>query len=250
MKEFKVQESGRKGRLILIYGEGGVGKSTSCLQSLPDPILAVITEPRDPTIALEAVGHSVKVKFMQPESYEDLIEFLSKQVERDSYPYKSLVTDSFSYYMNVELKTLMEKETSEAGIFPGKRTFIDQFRLDLTAFGSLAGGMKRLCGLLGKISQEGIIVVATALLQNEPKWNRDLSATPAFIGKDFPTNAPGYFDLIGLVQQRLDENGNVVYPPLVSFEGDGSFVCKWTGRRIKKAEGPLDFKRILGLMEK
>ncbi|MBU0977382.1 MAG: hypothetical protein KKD18_03125, partial [Nanoarchaeota archaeon] len=61
-------------------------------------------------------------------------------------------------------------------------------------------------------------------------------------------NMPGFFDLIGKVETRKDENGNIVYPPLVKFESpDGDFMAKFTG--VKKpgtlAWGPLNLTKIL-----
>ena len=120
-------------------------------------------------------------------------------------------------------------------------------------FGGLSSQMSRMFNLLGKLSMEGKVVIVSALLAENPKWDRELSAAPAFKGREFPTNMPAFVDMIGLVQKRFDEHGNIVYPPFVSFEGDGSFICKFTGVKNdpnKKAVGPLDFSRILRMERK
>ncbi|MEN6422369.1 MAG: hypothetical protein ABFD76_10530, partial [Smithella sp.] len=62
-----------------------------------------------------------------------------------------------------------------------------------------------------------------------PKWDRSLSCAPALAGKEFPRDMKGYFDFIGLVESRFDNDGVVIYPPVVSCDDDGSFVSKWTG---------------------
>jgi hypothetical protein len=91
----------------------------------------------------------------------------------------------------------------------------------------------------------GKVVIVTALLQENPRWNRELSAAPALKGREFPANMPGFFDLIGLVQTRTDGKGNVVYPPLVRFQSpDGSFLAKFTGKGTR-TEGPLDISKII-----
>jgi hypothetical protein len=235
----------RKGKLILIYGETGVGKTVSSLQTLPEPILWIFTEPRDPYSPIEATGKEVRLeKILVPESFDDLTEFFEEEVKKDKLPYNSLLFDSLSYYMNVSLSLSVEDETFEAKVFKGKRYLVDMTRKDEAAFGALSSLMKRICRYLGLIAQKGVNVIATALLQENPKWNRDLAAAPAFIGRDFPVNFPSYFDSIGLVERRLDQNGNAIYPPLVRFEGEG-FVCKWSGKRPPKLSGPLDFSKIL-----
>ena len=93
----------------------------------------------------------------------------------------------------------------------------------------------------------GKVVIVTALLQENPKWNRELAAAPALKGREFPVNMPGFFDLIGLVESRTDGDGKLIYPPRVRFQSpDDSFVAKFTGAG-NKTQGPLDITKILNL---
>ena len=237
-----INQSNEGGRFVLIYGETGVGKSTSALLTMPQPIDAIFTEPRDPRKFL--LDQEIDVDFKFPESYEDLIAYLDGEVKKETLNYKSTLFDSASYFMNVSLQQSIQDETYDAEIFKRRRNLVDMTRVDEAGFGALSSLMKRVCKLLGMLSQRGILVVATALVMENPKFNRDLSAFPAFLGRDFPTNFPAYFDVIGLVEKRTDENGEIIYPPLIKFEGEG-FLCKWTGiKPVKKLVGPLDFKKI------
>jgi hypothetical protein len=74
-----------------------------------------------------------------------------------------------------------------------------------------------------------------------------LAAAPALKGREYPVNMPGFFDLIGLVEPRVDDEGNVLYPPRVRFQSpDDSFVAKWTGVG-SRTQGPLDISKILNI---
>jgi hypothetical protein len=48
MKTINKRDLPEQGKLILVYGNTGVGKTTSIFQSAPDPLLCVATEPRNP----------------------------------------------------------------------------------------------------------------------------------------------------------------------------------------------------------
>jgi hypothetical protein len=122
--------------------------------------------------------------------------------------------------------------------------------MSLEGYGGLSSHMFRLTAALGRLSQAGKIVIVTALLTENPKWNRELAAAPALKGKEFPANMPGFFDLIGLVEHRKDDNGKLVYPPRVRFQSpDDSFVAKFTGVG-NKTQGPLNINKILMLNQK
>ena len=57
---------------------------------------------------------------------------------------------------------------------------------------------------------------------------------PNFDGNKFIEGFPGVLDFIGLVEDRYDEEGNVVYPPVVKFAKGQDYLAKWTGRALKK----------------
>jgi hypothetical protein len=239
-----------KGRFGLIYSsEPGAGKSTSCIASLPEPVLCIYVEDRDPNTSLDAIDKNVDVTFVCPESQEEMMDTLykiDKEIQAGEFKYKSIIFDSLSYWMNVALLTAMEDETYDAEIFKRRRDLVDRVRSDEAVYGGLASHMNRICKGLKVISQSGVTVICIAQGMESPKWNRDLSVAPHFIGQKFSRDLKSHFDLIGLVETRVNGEGEVIYPPLIRFSStDGSFMAKWCGRPLKKSTGILDFNKIL-----
>ena len=149
--------------------------------------------------------------------------------------------------MSIGLATEIEDQAFEARSIKERevKPLVNRTKMSLEGYGGLASHMFRLTAALGRLSQMGKVVIVTALLAENPKWNRDLAAGPALKGKEFPVNMPGFFDLIGLVEPSVDSDGNIVYPPLVRFQSsDDSFVSKFTGKG-EKTQGPLNITKIL-----
>jgi|TARA_B100002003_G_scaffold241270_1_gene262751 hypothetical protein len=189
------------------------------------------------------------VTFICPESQEELIESLArmeKEFDDGEFKYKSIIFDSGSYWMNVILLSAMEDQTYDAEIFKRRRQLVDSVRADEAVYGSLASHMNRICKALKHLSQKGIPVVMIAQGMESPKWNRELGVAPNFIGQKFNRDLKSHFDLIGLVQTRVDEDNNIVYPPSIKFGcSDGSFMAKYTGKPLKSTTGIMDFKKVL-----
>jgi hypothetical protein len=238
-----------KRTFALIYGETGVGKTVSTLLTAPRPMLYFECEPRPVERTAEEIDMT-DIKIAHPEDFFDLFEFLQENQKKIVSKYKTIFIDSLSFLMNVTLLGEIEEETARAEIFDTKkRPIVSLGRTDWTGYGALGSLMKRFCALLGKTAVEGSIVICSALLDDKPKWNRELSAAPAFAGKDFPRDMPSYFDIIGLVEERKDKEGNVIYPPVIKVKSDGSFLAKWTGKPLKGSYGELDWRKILNLVE-
>jgi hypothetical protein len=160
-----------------------------------------------------------------------------------------VVVDSFSHLMSIGLSSEIEDQAFEARSEKERqmKSLTSRTKLSQEGFGTLSSWMLRLTAALGRLSQGGKVVVVTALLDERPKWDRDMSCAPAFKGREYPTHCVGFFDLVGLVQQRTDDEGSVIFPPRVRFQSpDDSFVAKWTGVG-SRTQGPLDISKILNI---
>lgn len=238
------------GRFIMIYGATGVGKTTSILQSALEPMIYIATEPRSLKPSLDAAGReSLDIDVAVYEDFNRLMEFVSDSVRFERY--KTVVLDSYSHLMSIGLSVEIEDQAFEARSIRERevKPLVNRTKMSPEGFGGLASHMFRLTAALGRLSQAGKVVIVTALLSENPKWDRELAAAPALKGREFPINMPGFFDLIGLVEPRVDGDGKIVYPPLVRFQSpDGSFVSKFTGKNTTKTQGPLNITKILMLV--
>jgi len=248
LKILSKQEVAQNGRFMLLYGGTGVGKTCSSLQTAPDPVMYLQTEPRSLKPSLDAAGRTdLDIDVAVYEDWAGLIEFVANP--RNFERHRTIVVDSYSHLMSVGLSTEIEDQAHEARTEKERavKPLASQTKLSQEGYGALSSLMFRLTAALGKLSRAGKIVIVTALLQESPKWNRELAAAPALKGREFPVNMPGFFDLIGLVEPRTEGDGKIVYPPRVRFQSpDDSFVAKWTGVG-NKTQGPLDISKILSL---
>lgn len=236
----------QEGRFILLYGPTGCGKTTSILQSAPMPILYIGTEPRSLAPSIQAAGRKdLDLDCVAYENFSALVEFVSDS--QNFVRHRTICLDSLSHLMinlasEIEAESYDAKSENEKAVKP----LINQTKLSLEAYGGIASQAFRIMGALGRLSRGGKIVTLTALLAENPKYNRSLGAAPFLKGKEFPTGMPSYLDLIGLVSSRTDAEGRVIYPPLVRFQSaDDSFIAKYTGPPGGKVQGLFNIEKIL-----
>ncbi len=80
MKVLSKDQVSQEGRFIMIYGPTGVGKTTSILQSAPDPILYIQTEPRSLKPSLDAANRpNLDIDVAVSEDWKGLMEFLASR---------------------------------------------------------------------------------------------------------------------------------------------------------------------------
>lgn len=262
-----VSEKPNLGKMVVIYSETGVGKSTSCFQSLPVPIMYMCGEMRNAELSAEACGRKlIRGDIEKPRDYvlaeyttwDAFLEFIN--MTETFQPFASVVMDGVT-----QLMVNLSFEIGDEAFFarnPEKqkdKPLIQRPKLTEEGYGSLAAQMSRAIIPLGRLSQQGKFVVLNALLEGGTKWDSSIGATPAFMGKKFGSEYPGAVDLIGLVVRRYDDDKKLVFPPLVKFESSESetFECKWTGPRLQAKDNtgkpitdaimqmPLDFNVIL-----
>jgi hypothetical protein len=248
MKILTKKHLSQAGRMIMAYGGTGVGKTTSFLQSSPEPVIYIQTEPRSLKPSLDAAGRpDLDIDVAVYEDWAGLMEFVTTAGNFERY--RTVIVDSYSHLMSVGLSSEIEDQAFEARSEKERQVkpLVSQTKMSQEGYGGLASHMFRLTAALGRLSQAGKVVIVTALLSENPKWNRELAAAPALKGREFPVNMPGFFDLIGLVEPRVDGDGKIIYPPRVRFQSpDDSFVAKFTGAGTK-TQGPLDINKILNI---
>jgi hypothetical protein len=254
----------RGGRLVLLYSEGGVGKTTSFLLTAPEPQLGILCEERSITPVVEEAervkGRKIHFDSVNVNTMDNLIEFVATG-QKEMAPYRSILLDGASSLMN--LKLFGEILDEAFGALPdakkSDKPIAMRSKMSPEGYGALGREMLRIIPLLGAISKSGRLVVITSLLQENPKWGKGLvRAAPAFAGKFFSDNYQGEVDLIGLVEKRYvkpdptesnsDPDAVITYPPWVSFESPADdFICKWSG--ISPREGlkkwPLNLAKIV-----
>lgn len=238
------------GDMVLLYGESGVGKSVTAIQTAPDPIVYLMCEGRDCLKMLSASKRpDVKIKFGMYETFDDLMEMVSDVGNFEGA--NTIVVDSLTHIMSICLSDEILDESYEAMSAKeklGGKELTMRVKMSQEGYGTLSGQMLRLTAALTRLSQSGKEVICIARVEQSPKWNRSLSAAPALKGKEYSKYFTGFFDFIGLLEPNI-KDGQVVYPPLVSFQNDGSYVSKWTGLMPEGGvyQKVLDIEKILDI---
>lgn len=245
MKIIKPSQLPSNGTFICIYGESGVGKTFNSLKSLPKKLAYIPSEPRDFARTFNAIGITDKdADIITYEGFEDLMETITKVENFKGY--SSILHDSLSYSMTIDLAREISEESYDTKKDKEKldKPIATRLKLSQPGIGTVNKAVFRILEAYGKLAAYGKTVVVTCLEKSNPKWNRELAAAPALSGREVPDNFPGFFDLIGYVFPKLDKDGNVVYPPAVSFASDGSYLAKATGD-LSSNILPLNFTKIL-----
>ncbi len=230
------------GKHVLIYGENGVGKTTSWIDTLPLPALCIWTEVKAPWSSFEALGFDeAEIEFIQPESYEDFMDILNK-IENGSAPggfeyggnkYRSLVVDNMSMWVNdTDLIERMDKSSKV------KSDVWDMY---------LSLGLDTLAMIkaMARISKKGPFVLNIAQCEANPDWNKKLDHAPHFAGSVTNKSLGQHYDCIGLVVPMSDKEGKATFPPGVSFRSaNGTYQAKWSGKHLNTYNKPLNFKTL------
>ncbi len=267
----------------VLYGETGVGKTATAIESLPKPILIMANEARNVNLQARAVGvpqknadGSLNYIIAAYDTFLNLIDFIGdiktnitkKTAGIDYADIKSVLVDGVSALTN-NLKAYVAEVAAEKRD-KSKRNFIADSKVAEEGYGTIGDQMLRITSSLSKLSElDNKIVVMTALVKTvENTWNQTQEAMPLFVGRMYGDNLPGMCDFIGLVERRFvnvmkdgQKTGEqkTEFPPMVKFEtapGE-NFLCKWAGiRPVNKSTGepvnriaaPLDLGWIISKM--
>lgn len=252
MRTYKNEEITTVGFCALVYGPPDYGKTYSA-STLPEPIAFINNESKDPRLVLGATGK--KIDYYEPDDFYDEMELIQgwiEQAKEGKFPYKSVFKDGLTFTQS-QYKLKLEDDRYEARVLKkeARPGLIDRFRMDQADWGTANSMMIRNTSLLNKLSKFGIIVVCTAISQENPKWDMELACAPALQGREYASVIQGYFDLIGLIVEpwRVLEDG-AVRPPIVSFASeDGRFLARVTGERLaKRSRGVLDWSKIAKIL--
>ena len=239
------------GLCSLLYSPPDYGKTYSA-GTLPEPIAFINCEQKDPRLVL--ANCKKDITFFEFESFYDEMETIAgwvDQAKAGTFGYKSAFSDGLTFTMS-QYKLKLEDDRYEARTIKkeARPGLTDRFRLDQSDWGTVNSMMARRTGLLNRLSKFGVIVVVTAIAQDNPKWNMELGCGPALQGKEYASLVQGYFDLIGLIVEPWKIVDGVIRPPMVSFASeDGRFLARVTGDRLaQKSRGPLDWTKIINLV--
>ena len=238
-----------RGAFMLFYGKSGVGKTTTILQTAPDPIVDICAERGDIKNTITVANRpDLKLAMAYYEDWNDLLDTVYDLENFKRLKAKSVLLDSLTHLMNIHLADEILEENYDA--MDKKKIEKDltmRVKLSQEGYGTMSKQMGRLMKGFEQLTIAGINVICTAREDQMPKWNRDLTCAPALAGREFGRDMKGFFDFIGLVESRFDENGQIVYPPVVSCDDDGSWLSKWTG--VKPLGGvirkPFNITRML-----
>jgi len=234
---------------ILIYGDTNSGKTTSIVLTAPGPInyISVENDVWKSVDVAEKLGIKPDINSIIPESHEDLMDSLNTMIEEAKerkFPYKTVVFDSGTFWMNVRLAIRVEDDRNYGRMGDDEGRLSAMSKTDWTEVNTANSQMSRLTDLLKILSGCGVMVIMTAQLQENPKWNSDIEAAPCFNYKDYNKALKGYFDYIGFTIPNIDGDGDVVFPPNLSFSGEHGYLVKWRGVQPKKLTGTFDLSKI------
>lgn len=241
--------SEKQGNLMLVYSPVGVGKTSTILQTAPDPIVYITSEDRKIETTIAAINRpNLRMEVGIYDGFENLIQFL--QYKDNFKGAKTIVKDSLSHLMMVHLCHEILAENYESKTEQEKKQMAKlltmQVKMSPEAYGVVSNQMTRLMSALqGLAKNNSYDVICTARLAERPKWNRSLQAAPALAGQEFSKSMDGFFDFICLLEAderdktielpMPGENAKTIetwrkFAPLASFNPNDAYLAKWTGK--------------------
>jgi len=261
------------GTSMLFYGMGGIGKTLSILLTAKSPILIIPFEMRNYMININKAKRmrsdlEVDVKYFSIKdkpSIDKLHQFVGTPENFEKY--NTILADTISSFMNISIRTIVEKESYEKTLEREKGrdeknktrkedSVLDMARMDEYDYKYFTPHMNRVIVPIVEQLHHGKDVYFTAHEKINPSYakriEQKIKIGPNWTGKEFGENSIALFDFIGHVRPRYEKDSEVrKYPPKVYFNEEEA-LCKWTGEEWQNIEEklkvdwlPLDVNVIL-----
>lgn len=243
------------GDSFVFYGPPAVGK-TYALGSLCTlgKTLIINCEQRNVAAVLRDFRDSKNLYLHDLRSYDDARELLGTLAEEGlngRIKYKFVCIDGSTTLQRRLLSELEDDHTNRLLEKEKDVSLVDRYDLgEWKGWKALSARMWRLHNDLNHLTIYGVHTFFTCGVIENPRWNRDIEHAPAFVGKDYPVNLPYLPDHIGYLSFNHDDDGNIMYPSLVSFAcNDDTFLAKTNQERLRRT-GPFNLPKIIKVLEK
>jgi len=265
MKKLEQLDQSNIGASFLIYGPTGCGKTGSTL-TCPGPICFINVEEKDPRLVHLQIGlpEGLKIDYYQPDSFDDLGEFLNDllgQAQEGKLPYKTIFFDGLTFGQSNFKAELEDARKAERVSKDDYRGIIDRTRLEKPDWDVLNSLMLRTTRLLTSFTKYGLVVVATSIDTQEGyrRYGGGIRTAPYLQGAAFPRLLHGLFDFIGYVTKPFTYSDGKPIQARVGFvsledqEGD-TFLARCSSSDIyektaKYGPAPLDFAKIMSILQ-
>jgi len=240
------------GALWLIYGGWGVGKTHS-FGTLPGRTMIILAEMKNINRVLNYAKGNYKLYPLMVEDdgklrYRTFDEFMGQmndwlmEANAGEKPFDNLCIDSLSELQSIYGEAI-EDQTHAKRVESGQRSeqMIDRYKKELAGFGVLNSAMGRTTKMLQRFTWYGINVICTAGIPDGGEW---AEIKPYLIGKEYPSLLSGYFDFIGNVVEKGEDDP---YPPKVRFLPHPKIRAKCGDSRLASPDGyELNWGDIIG----
>ena len=256
--DIRSSNKGTNGRITgcwLVYGPPGCGKTRASL-TCPGRVCLVNSEAKDPMVSLGDEGRKKDITIIDNADYYEIMAWLNKQIETPEFGtvymdgltvtmanYRSTLADDRS---EIKWAKMTDREKSE-----NKNWIRDKLSVEQADWGLMAEMMLRQTKLLNTLSKKGVLVVATAISQESPKWDRSLGVGPSLLGRDYSTQVHGLFDFIGFITRpwSINEDGTISSPRISFHSPDNQYLARAAGKlAYVRGAGPLNFTKLLELI--
>jgi hypothetical protein len=255
------------GNFMLLYGPPDTGKTHNILESLYraklTPILHLMggSKGDDVDIILQKIKMKDEDITCVPLDEEtvstDLLDFLFD--DEQCKPFKSIFFDDFTHHMvntmhnEVEDQHFLQKAKDKK---VNMKTLAAMVKTSVENHGIVNNLTKRIFRAMGNRSKQGKVCIIATHYDEQVKWGGEFVGGPNFSGKQIGKEFIGHFGKIGRVVERFerdkdnnlirDKSGfpNKLFPPIVYFKSDGTFIARGGGI------GLLDLGKILNVDKK